>query len=129
MPVATAEAPPRALTEVPKQVQPIINSPEAQMPGVQNDPNSVASIAKKAQVLQGQSITDSMYDPPLPPPAGTSASGFTNYGPGVAHDNLWSRIILFIAFLAIIYLVATLCSKGSINTIIPKFKIPRLFRK
>ncbi len=128
MPVATAEAPPRALTEVPKQVQPVINSPEAQMPGVQNDPNSIAAIAKKAQVMQGQSITDSMYDPPLPP-AGGSASGFTNYGPGIAHDNMWSRIILFIVFLAIIYLVANLCSGNSIRYIISKFKIPRLFRK
>ncbi len=129
MPVATAEAPPRALTEVPKQVQPVINSPEAQMPGVQNDPNSIAAIAKKAQVLQGQSITDSMYDPPLPPPAGGTASGFTNYGPGIARDNMWSRIILFITFLAIIYLIATLCSGNSIRYIISKFKIPRLFRK
>ncbi len=126
MPVATAEAPPRALTEVPKQVQPVINSPEAQMPGVNNDPNSIAAIAKKAQVMQGQSITDSMYDPPLPP-AGTS--GFTNYGPGIAHDNMLSRLIMFIAVLAIIYIVSVLCSGSSFSNIIPKFKIPRLFRK
>lgn len=127
MPVATAEAPPRALTEVPKQVQPVINSPEAQMPGIENDPNSIAAIAKKAQVLQGQSITDSMYDPPLPPPAGSS--GFKNYDAGIAYDNLWSRIIIFIAILAIIYVVARLCSGGSLSYIIPKFKIQRLFRK
>ena len=118
MPPATAEAPPRAVSEVPTMVLPVANDPEMQMRGSQQDPTSIASISAKTQVLQGQSVADSIYDAPVPPARKAGAntvSGFQNAS-GVSDitDNLLMKICCLIIAVALIFIIYILFS-GKMN--------------
>lgn len=127
---ATAEEPPRAVSEVPTMVLPVANDPEMQMRGSLQDPSSIASISAKTQVLQGQSIADSIYDAPVPPARKAGAptvSGFQNgsnraiqmYHVG---DNLFAKICCLIIAIALIIIVSyMLTSKGN-------FKVGSMFK-
>jgi hypothetical protein len=122
---ATAEDPPRAVSEVPTMVLPIANDPEMQMRGSQQDPSSIASISAKTQVLQGQSIADSIYDAPVPPARKAGAptvSGFQNRSNGGIQiynvtDNLFTKICCLIIAIALILIISyVITSKGSIKS-------------
>ena len=53
-------------------------TPDAGDPKALSDPNSVASIMKKAREQQSQTGADTKYD--SPPPERIAQSGFQNYG-------------------------------------------------
>ena len=130
MPPASPENPPRAVSSVPRQVQPELNSPEMQMQGETNDPNSIAAISRRAQVQQAQSLTDSEFDPPLPPPR--KVSGFVD-GPSYMTDcynsTRWLCFFFAIALLLLIcWLAAGDCNPKKMIALITQFKIPKLFR-
>lgn len=130
MPPASPESPPRALSSVPREVQPELNSPEMQMRGEINDPNSIAAISRRAQVQQAQSVTDSEFDPPLPPPR--KVSGFVD-GPSYMTDCYNStRWLCFLFAIALIVLLFWFMAAGGdckkMMGIVRQFKMPRLFR-
>ncbi len=130
MPPASPENPPRALSSVPREVQPELNSPEMQMRGEIDDPNSIAAISRRAQVQQAQSITDSEFDPPLPPPR--NVSGFVD-GPSYMLDCYNStRWLCFLIAIVLILLVFWLMAAGGnfkkMIGMVKQFKMPRLFR-
>jgi hypothetical protein len=61
-------------------VQIPIVSPDAGDPVALSDPNSPASLAKRAREQESQSGADTLYDQPPPPRvAQAQAQGFTNY--------------------------------------------------
>ena len=128
---ATAENPPRAVSEVPTMVLPVANDPEMQMRGSQQDPTSIASISAKTQVLQGQSIADSVYDAPVPPARKAGAvSGFQN-GNGVSNitDNLLMKICCLIIALVLIGLICYFVGcKGSMTKFTRGSSILKFFR-
>ncbi len=132
MPPATAENPPRAVSEVPTMVLPVANDPEMQMRGSQQDPTSIASISAKTQVLQGQSIADSVYDAPVPPARKAGAvSGFQN-GNGVNNisDNLLMKICcLVIALLLITGICYFVGCGSSFNKMIHSISLFKFFRR
>jgi hypothetical protein len=129
-------APPRQLKEVPNMVQPAANSIEAQMPGVTSDPGNISSLQKQADIINGQGLADSLYDPPVPPPEKTIKSGFTDMRAGIANDNLITRICCFIAGLLIIILICYTIKCGGFSNMFKArgrgltslFKMPVLFR-
>jgi hypothetical protein len=129
MPPASPEDPPRAVSSVPRQVQPELNSPEMQMRGEVEDPNSIAAISRRAQVQQAQTITDSEFDPPVPP--ARKVSGFVN-GPFTTDYTDMTRWCCFICaiilLLLICWLVAGDCSWKKMMAVLKGFKMPRLFR-
>lgn len=145
-PAPSMDRPPQQ-NEVPTMVQPELNDPAMQMSGQKEDPNSIASLATKSQVQQGQAVADSRYDPKVEPSgsglqgtASPNASGlqapFTDYSPGIAKDNIKTRIIFFIAgIILIIFLCwyvspsSTFSGLKSICSFIPFNKITRLFRR
>lgn len=124
--------------QVPIMVQPDLSDPVMQMKGQKEDPNSVASLNVRAQVLQAQAIADSKYDPPVPPPSG-STEPFTNNNiliAGVAKDNIRTRIIFFIAgLILIVFLCWYVSPKGTYKEFstlcgfVSGFKLPRIFRR
>ncbi len=132
---------PAQQNEVPTMVQPELNDPAMQMSGQKEDPNSIASLATKSQVQQGQAVADSRYDPKVEP-SGSNASGgslkapFTDYSPGIAKDNIKTRIIFFIAGIILIIFIcwyvspsSTFSGLKSICGFVPFNKITRLFRR
>jgi len=128
MPPASPDAPPRAVSSVPRQVQPDLNSPEMQMRGEIEDPNSIAALTRRAQVQQAQTITDSEFDPPVPP--ARKVSGFVN-GPEPDFTDMtrWCCFICAILLLLLIcWLVAGDCSWKKMIAVLKGFKMPRLFR-
>ncbi len=128
MPPASPENPPRAVSSVPRQMQPELNSPELQMRGQLEDPNSIAAITRRSQVQQAQAVTDSEFDPPVPP--ARKVSGFAD-GPSVDYSDMtrWCCFICAILLLLLIcWLVAGDCSWKKMMAILKGFKMPRLFR-
>ncbi len=131
---ATAETPPRAVSEVPTMVLPVANDPEMQMRGSQQDPTSIASLSAKTQVLQGQSIADSIYDAPVPPArkaGGGAVSGFQN-GNGVNNitDNLLMKICCLIIALILIGVICFFVGcGGSFNKFTRGSSILKFFRR
>ncbi len=127
-------APPRPRNEVPRMIQPAANSIDAQMPGAKSDSGNVSNIQKQADIINGQGVADSLYDPPVPPPE--SSSGFTDMKAGIATDNIMMRICCFIAGLLIIILICYTIHCGGFSNMIKSrgrglsslFKMPRLFR-
>jgi hypothetical protein len=121
--------------QVPTAVQPDLSDPAMQMKGQKEDPNSVASLNTKAQVLQAQSVADSRYDPKVPPPSSTAP--FLDFGNGeVAQDNIRTRIIFFIAGLILIVFIcwyvnpkSTFKGLTSLCGFTSVIKLPRIFRR
>ncbi len=122
--------------QVPTAVQPDLSDPAMQMQGQKEDPNSVASLNTKAQVLQAQSIADSRYDPPAPA-SGSSKAPFLDFGgQGVAQDNIKTRVIFFIAGLLLIVFIcwyvnpkSTFQGLKGICGFTSAIKLPRIFRR
>lgn len=130
MPPASPENPPRAHSSVPREIQPELNSPEMQMRGEVNDPNSIAAISRRSQVQQAQSLTDSEFDPPVPPPR--KVSGFVD-GPSYMTDcynsTRWTCFIIAIALLLLVFwIMAAGGDWRKMIALLRQFKIPRLFR-
>ncbi len=128
MPPASPENPPRAVSSVPRQIQPELNSPEAQMRGELSDPNSIAAISRRAQIQQAQSVTDSEFDPPIPPPR--KVSGFED-GPNENLRDLTHWLCFFSAMLMLLIICWIAAGEGSWKKmlgILKTFKITRLFR-
>ncbi len=128
MPPASPEDPPRAVSSVPRQLQPELNSPEMQMRGQLDDPNSVAALSRRAQVQQAQAVTDGEFDPPVPP--ARKVSGFQDmYHPDYTDMTRWVCFICAILLLLLIcWIVAGDCSWKKMMGIVKGFKITRLFR-
>ena len=123
---------PSTQNEVPTMVQPELNDPAMQMQGQKEDPNSIAALATKSQVQSGQAVADSRYDPKVE----RSGSGFLDYSPGIAKDNIKTRIIFFIAGLLLIVFICwyispsnTFSGLRSICGFMPFNKMTRLFRR
>jgi LPXTG-motif cell wall-anchored protein len=55
-----------AVQNVAMTVQPEVNSPESQMRGSLNDPNSLGSVQKDVMKLAGQAMADRRYDTAVP---------------------------------------------------------------
>jgi hypothetical protein len=85
------------IKNIPKEVQPSLTSPESQMAAVKADPNSLAAISERTQVIAAQAVADSEYDPSVPPPR-RNISGFTDYGRRI------SFLLLLLATLLIVIL-------------------------
>jgi hypothetical protein len=132
-PASSLDRPPQQ-NEVPTSIQPELNDPAMQMAGQKEDPNSIASLSAKSQIQQGQAVADSRYDPKVEPSG--SKAPFMDYSPGIAKDNIKTRIIFFIAGLLLIVFICwyvspsntfkglqSLCGLGSL------IKLPRLFRR
>lgn len=68
-----------AVQNVAMTVQPEVNTPESQMIGSLNDPNSLGSVQKDIMKLAGQAMADRRYDTAVP-----NAEGFC----GQAQNNL-----------------------------------------
>ncbi len=60
-----------AVQNVKMVVQPEVNTPESQMIGSLNDPNSLGSVQRDLMRLTGQAMADRRYDPAVP-----AAEGF-----------------------------------------------------
>lgn len=90
-------AAPLGLQNIPKEVQPSLTSPESQLQAAAADPDSIAAISMRTQVLAAQAIADSEYDPPVPPPR-RNVSGFQNYG----EQLLLLAILLILALLLLV---------------------------
>ena len=125
---------PAQQNEVPTMIQPELNDPAMQMAGQKEDPNSIASLATKSQVQQGQAVADSRYDPKVEPSG--SKAPFIDYSPGIAKDNIKTRIIFFIAGIILIVFLcwyvspsSTFSGLKSICGFVPFNKITRLFRR
>lgn len=88
---------PLGLQNIPKEVQPSLTSPESQLQAAAADPDSIAAISMRTQVLAAQAIADSEYDPPVPPPR-RNISGFQNYGEQI----LLLAILLILGLLLLI---------------------------
>ncbi len=95
---------PQKQNEVTTMIQPQLNDPAMQMTGQKEDPNSIAALATKSQVQNGQAIADSRYDPKVEP-SGSLKAPFLDYSPGIAKDNIKTRVIFFIAGLLLIVLI------------------------
>ncbi len=121
--------------QVPTAVQPDLSDPAMQMPGQKEDPNSVASLNTKAQVMQAQSVADSRYDPPAPV-SGSKAPFLDFGGAGVAQDNIKTRVIFFIAGLLLIVFICWYVNPKSTSQglkgicgFTSAIKLPRIFRR
>jgi hypothetical protein len=57
-----------AVSKVPIYVQPSLTSAESQKVGATEDPNSLAAISEKTQILSMQAIADSEFDAKVPAP-------------------------------------------------------------
>ncbi len=55
-----------AVQNVAMTVQPEVNTPESQMIGSLNDPNSLGSVQKDVMKLAGQAMADRRYDTAVP---------------------------------------------------------------
>lgn len=88
------------IQNIPKEVQPAFTSPESQMAGAKADPNSLAAISERTQVIAAQAVADSEYDPAVPPPR-RNISGFTDYGRRI------SFLLVLLGALLIIILALT----------------------
>ncbi len=129
-------APPRPRNEVPTMIQPSANSIEAQMPGASSDSGNISSLQKQADIINGQGLADSLYDPPVPPPEKFIKSGFVDMHAGIANDNLMTRICCFLAGLLIIILICYSIKCGGFSNMFKArgrgltslFKMPVLFR-
>lgn len=71
-----------AVSKVPIFVQPLLTSAESQKVGAMGDPNSIAAISEKTQILAMQAIADSEFDAKVPAPRRDAAvlQGFTDSG-------------------------------------------------
>lgn len=71
-----------AVSKVPIYVQPSLTSAESQKIGNTEDPNSLASISEKTQILAMQAIADSEFDAKVPAPRRDAATlqGFSDAG-------------------------------------------------
>ena len=69
-----------AVSKVPVYVQPSLTSAEMQKVGQTSDPDSLASISQKVQVLEQQAVADSEFDAAVPEPRRSAKviSGFCN---------------------------------------------------
>ena len=90
---------------IPKEVQPSFTSPESQMVAAKADPNSLAAISERTQVIAAQAVADSEYDPAVPPPR-RNISGFTDYGRRISF-----LLLLLVTLLIIILVIATPASQ------------------
>jgi len=85
---------------------PII-TPDAGDPRALSDPNSAASIMKKAREQQSQTGADTKYD--SPPPERVSQSGFVNYGEKSLDDQIQETgagLFLSLSILLLLYAAA-----------------------
>lgn len=71
-----------AVSKVPCYVQPSLTSAESQKVGATEDPNSLASISEKTQILAMQAIADSEFDAKVPAPRRDAkvVAGFMDHG-------------------------------------------------
>lgn len=88
------------IQNIPKEVQPSLTSPESQMAAAKADPNSLAAISERTQVIAAQAVADSEYDPAVPPPR-RNISGFTDYGQQISF-LLFLLATLLIVILAMV---------------------------
>ncbi len=98
------------------------------MRGELSDPNSIAAISRRAQIQQAQSVTDSEFDPPIPPPR--KVSGFED-GPNENLRDLTHWLCFFSAMLMLLIICWIAAGEGSWKKmlgILKTFKITRLFR-
>ena len=77
-----------AVKDVKMIVQPEVNTPESQMRGSSNDPNSMGTLQKELTQLNGQAMADRRYDPAVPSP-----DGFCNYKRQRQHHNLTLSLV------------------------------------
>ena len=88
-------------------VQIPIVSPDAGDPVALSDPNSPASLAKRAREQESQSGADTLYDQPPPPRvAQTQSQGFVNYSPCFVDELRVTGAGLFISLGALFLLYA-----------------------
>lgn len=112
------------LQNIPKEVQPSITSPESQMQAAAADPNSLAAISMRTQVIAAQAVADSEYDPPVPPPR-RNVSGFQNYG---RHRILVAILTTLLIVILAVYMHPTITWRTympRIGHLIPIFKSRR----
>lgn len=117
-------AAPLGLQNIPKDVQPSLTSPESQMQAAAADPNSLAAITMRTQVIAAQAVADSEYDPPVPPPR-RNISGFQNYG---QHWILVSILATLLIVMLALYIRPTLSLRTylpRISHLIPTFRSRR----
>jgi hypothetical protein len=86
-------------------VQIPIVSPDAGDPVALSDPNSPASLAKRAREQESQSGADTLYDQP-PPSRVSQAQGFINYTPCFIDELRITGAGLFISLGALFLLYA-----------------------
>ena len=82
-------------------------TPDAGDPKALSDPNSVASIMKKAREQQSQTGADTKYD--SPPPERIAQSGFQNYGEKCLADRIQETgagMFLSLSILLLLYAAA-----------------------
>ncbi len=82
-------------------------TPDAGDPKALSDPNSVASIMKKAREQQSQTGADTKYD--SPPPERVAQSGFQNYGDKCLADRIQETgagMFLSLSILLLLYAAA-----------------------
>ena len=82
-------------------------TPDAGDPKALSDPNSVASIMKKAREQQSQTGADTKYD--SPPPERVAQSGFENYGDKCLADRIQETgagMFLSLSILLLLYAAA-----------------------
>ncbi len=98
------------------------------MRGQLEDPNSVAALSRRAQVQQAQAVTDSEFDPPVPP--ARKVSGFQDMSrPDYSDMTRWCCFICAIMLLLLVcWIAAGDCSWKKMMGIVKGFKMPRLFR-
>lgn len=90
-------------------VQIPIVSPDAGDPVALSDPNSPASLAKRAREQESQSGADTLYDQPPPPRVSQTQSqsqGFVNYSPCFVDELRVTGAGLFISLGALFLLYA-----------------------
>lgn len=92
-----------AVSKVPIYVQPSLTSPEMQKMGETSDPDSLASISQKVQILQQQAVADSEFDAAVPEPrrAAKVVAGFCS---GDSKDRLALIALLIVGGLALLKL-------------------------
>ena len=117
---------------VPTMIQPDLSDPVMQMKGQKEDPDSIASLSTRAQVMQAQSMADSRYDPSVPSSGSPRTKApFLDFGAGqIAHDNIKTRITLFIAGLILILFICWYVNpKSTVCGLTSLIKLPSIFRR
>ena len=89
-----------AVSKVPIYVQPSLTSAEMQFTGATADPNSLAAISQKAQILEMQAVADSEFDPKVPAPR-REAKVLSGFCDGSGDMRLALSILLIVGLVGI----------------------------